>query len=192
MLTHEPTDGPWGRLLRESATSGRLSPEEELETFLKDRKQHVDELIRPSLEAGKVVITDRYYFSTVAYQGARGFDPGELLRRNEEIAIEPHLLVLMDLDPRVSLQRIDHRDGVTNEFESTAQLERSREIFLSIRKPYLLVLDARAAADENHAAILFGFARAALRRIAMDTNLTEQEKLDASLALHGRTAEGSV
>jgi dTMP kinase len=49
VLSREPTDGPWGRKLRESATTGRLSPADELEVFLNDRRQHVEELIRPSL-----------------------------------------------------------------------------------------------------------------------------------------------
>src|SRR5690348_11605062 len=69
VTTKEPTDNKWGKILRNSASTGRLSAEEELETFIKDRKEHVEILIRPSLDAGKVVITDRYYFSTAAYQG---------------------------------------------------------------------------------------------------------------------------
>ncbi len=154
VLTHEPTRGPWGRLLRESATRGRLAPAEELEAFLRDRAQHVEELIRPSLAAGKVVITDRYYFSTVAYQGARGFDPAELLRRNEALAPEPDLLVLLDLDPASSHDRIGRRDGRTNAFESLAELERVRQIFLSLRKPYLLRLDAGRPAGVLTADIL--------------------------------------
>ena len=98
VLTKEPTTGPWGQILRDSAQTGRLSIEEEVETFLKDRREHVSELILPRLRAGCVVIVDRYYFSTAAYQGARGVDPQELLRRNEEFAPEPDLLVLFDLE----------------------------------------------------------------------------------------------
>lgn len=165
VLTREPTNGPWGRKLRESAATGRLSPAEELHAFLEDRTQHVRELIRPSLEAGRVVITDRYYFSTVAYQGARGFDPGDLMRRNEAIAIEPHLLVLIDLDPEVSLSRIGRRDGAGNEFETLAQLRRSREIFLGIRKPYLIRLDGRLSAGELEAEILAAFDRTVAVRL---------------------------
>ena len=77
VVSREPTDRPWGRKLRDSAASGRLSPQEELDCFLRDRSQHVEELIAPSLAAGRDVILDRYYFSTMAYQGARGFDPVE-------------------------------------------------------------------------------------------------------------------
>jgi dTMP kinase len=79
VASKEPTDGAWGRRLRESAQSGRLSLEEELELFLKDRAEHVEQLIRPALEAGKVVILDRYYLSTAAYQGA-SMQPGRRMR----------------------------------------------------------------------------------------------------------------
>src|SRR6266550_1777 len=79
VVSKEPTDGPWGRKLRESAQSGRLSLEEELELFLKDRAEHVKGLILPALSEGKVVLLDRYYLSTAAYQGARGADPVRIL-----------------------------------------------------------------------------------------------------------------
>lgn len=185
VLTREPTEGPWGRKLRESAVSGRLSASEELHAFVEDRKQHVREVIRPALEAGQVVITDRYYFSTVAYQGARGFDPSELLRQNEAIAIEPHLLIVIDLDPGASLARVGHRDGRLNDFETLAQQVRSREIFLSIRKPYMVCLDGRSAPDDLRDQILFAFSRFAIERIAGQAGLTPRERIDAVLAIHG-------
>src|SRR4051812_1992705 len=71
----EPTRGPWGAQLRRSMIEGRLSLEEELDLFLKDRAEHVETVIRPALQRGDVVVLDRYYFSTAAYQGARGADP---------------------------------------------------------------------------------------------------------------------
>ena len=154
VLTREPTDGPWGRRIRESAVTGRMSPADELNAFLEDRKQHVAELIRPSLTAGKVVITDRYYFSTVAYQGARGFDPAELLRLNEAFAIEPHLLVILDLTPEQALARVGRRDGRANEFETLAQLTRTREIFHALDKPYLVRIDGTREPAEVRDAIL--------------------------------------
>lgn len=154
VLTREPTDGPWGRRIRESAVTGRMSPADELNAFLEDRKQHVAELIRPSLTAGKVVITDRYYFSTVAYQGARGFDPTELLRLNEAFAVEPHLLVILDLTPEQALTRVGHRDGRANEFETLAQLTRTREIFHALDKPYLVRIDGTRGPAEVRDAIL--------------------------------------
>ena len=87
----EPTSGPWGTKLRESAKAGRLSPEDELDYFLKDRQEHVQNTIRPTLDAGGVVVLDRYYFSTAAYQGIRGFDFWEIIERNEAFAPRPDL-----------------------------------------------------------------------------------------------------
>ncbi len=132
VTSREPTDGPWGRQIRATATSGRLSPEEELELFLKDRRQHVEELIRPALAAGKVVILDRYYFSTMAYQGCRGFDPAEIRRRNEAFAPPPDLLFILDLDVDTALSRIGGRGDAANEFEKRDALAKCRETFLSL------------------------------------------------------------
>jgi dTMP kinase len=149
VLSREPTSGPWGARLRESAATGRLSPEDELEYFLNDRRQHVEELIAPSLAAGKVVILDRYYFSTMAYQGARGFDPAEIRRRNEAFAPVPDLLLVMDLDVDTSLARIGARGDVANEFEKRENLERCREIFLSLRdESFVQVIDSSGSLDE--------------------------------------------
>jgi dTMP kinase len=149
VLSREPTDGPWGKKVRESAATGRLSPEDELQYFLKDRRQHVEELIAPSLAAGKVVILDRYYFSTMAYQGARGFDPGEIRRKNEVFAPVPDLLLIMDLDVDFALERIGARGDTANEFEKRENLERCREIFLSLKdEGFVRVIDTRGTLDE--------------------------------------------
>lgn len=149
VVEHEPTAGPWGKKLRESAATGRLAPEDELQYFLNDRRQHVEELIAPSLAAGKVVILDRYYFSTMAYQGARGFDPAEIRRKNEEFAPVPDLLLIMDLDVDSALERIGARGDTANEFEKRENLERCREIFLSLKgESFVRVIDTRGTLDE--------------------------------------------
>lgn len=149
VLSREPTAGPWGKKVRESAATGRLSPEDELQYFLNDRRQHVEELIAPSLAAGKVVILDRYYFSTMAYQGARGFDPAEIRRKNEEFAPVPDLLLIMDLDVDSALERIGARGDTANEFEKRENLERCREIFLSLKdESFVRVIDTRGTLDK--------------------------------------------
>ena len=154
VLSREPTDGPWGRKLRESAATGRLSPQEELEYFLNDRRQHVQEKIMPALAAGKVVILDRYYFSTMAYQGARGFDPLEIRRLNEAFAPAPDLLLILDLDVDTAHDRIGHRGDATNEFEKHESLVRCREIFLSLRdEPFARIIDSNGTLDEVAARI---------------------------------------
>lgn len=149
VVSHEPTAGPWGRKLRESAASGRLSPQDELDYFLKDRAQHVSELIAPALAAGKVVILDRYYFSSMAYQGARGFDPAEIRRLNEAIAPVPDLLLVLDVEVDVGLSRIRARGDTANEFEKRDSLQRCREIFLSLKdEPFVRIIPSDATLDE--------------------------------------------
>ena len=149
VVSREPTDGPWGRKLRQSAAGGRLSPEDELRYFLNDRQQHVRDTIGPALAAGKVVILDRYYFSTMAYQGARGFDPAEIRRMNEVFAPRPDLLLILDLDVPAAHHRIGARGDNTNEFEKRDSLERCREIFLSLREePFTRIIDSRGSLDQ--------------------------------------------
>ncbi len=146
----EPTNGPHGTRLRQSMAQGRLEPEEELELFLADRLDHVTNLILPSLKSGKMVILDRYYFSTVAYQGVRGFEPDTLLARNEAFAPEPDLLFILDLDPGAGLTRIHQgRAAGADAFEVPELLARSRTLFLELarRKSYAHVIDALEEPD---------------------------------------------
>ncbi len=145
--TKEPTSGPWGRLLRASAATGRLAPDEELRAFIEDRKQHVAEVLSPGLADGAVVIVDRYYFSTAAYQGARGHDPQAILRENEAFAPAPDLLVLLDLELDRALERIAQRGDVGNLFERREDLAKSAAIFATLQRPYLLRLDAALSAE---------------------------------------------
>jgi dTMP kinase len=159
LRTREPTTGKWGQMLRDSAVTGRLSIDEEVETFIKDRREHVETKILPALRDGTIVIVDRYYFSTAAYQGARGLDPKELIRRNEEFAPEPDLLVLLDLDVSQGLDRVRTRGDRANLFEQTDALRRAREIFLSIDKPYLYKIDARQDPQSVSADIAREFSR---------------------------------
>ena len=150
VLSREPTDGPWGTKLRESAATGRLPPDDELRYFLNDRRQHVDEVIKPSLAAGKVVILDRYYFSSMAYQGSRGdFEPVEIRRLNEEFAPQPDLLLILDLDVDAAHRRIGLRGDSANEFEQHESLTRCREIFLSLKdESFARVVDSNGTLDD--------------------------------------------
>lgn len=145
--SREPTDGPWGRRLRESATLGRLSPEEELELFVRDRRQHVEELLRPALDRGALVLLDRYYLSTAAYQGARGADPEAVLALNESFAPIPDLVLLLDCDPLISLERVRRRGVVADEFEKLEELQAVRAIFLALRRPFIRLIDAGRSSE---------------------------------------------
>lgn len=150
IFTFEPTDGLWGKRLRQSFSApGRLTPEEELGLFLKDRKEHVEKIIRPSLERKKIVVCDRYYFSTMAYQGARGLDPEAIRKTNETFAPMPDLVLLLELDPEAAIKRIrESRGEVPDNFEQLAYLKKVVGIFKSLSDPFVVRIDATLPPEE--------------------------------------------
>ncbi len=150
VLSHEPTAGPYGQQLRDSAFTGRLSADEELELFLADRRHHLENLVQPALDKGDVVILDRYYFSTMAYQGTRGFDPGEIRKTNENFAPLPDFLFILDIPIELALDRIGIRDGQGNAFEKKEDLMKCRDIFNSIKGDYVTVVDSSQPVDSVH------------------------------------------
>jgi dTMP kinase len=85
-----------------------LAPMTELLLYMADRSQHIDELIQPSLDAGKTVVCDRYFDATLVYQGfARGLDT-ELIQKLHQILfnnLKPDITLLLDLDPTIGLKR---------------------------------------------------------------------------------------
>ena len=152
--SREPTDGPFGKKLRASMLEGRLSREEELALFHDDRRDHIEHLILPALEAGKTIILDRYYFSTMAYQGARGFDPQEIRHQNEEFAPIPDHVILLELPVEDALQRIGVRDGSGNEFEKEENLRACESIFAGLRDSFITRIHARQSLAEIHQQVL--------------------------------------
>jgi dTMP kinase len=155
VVSKEPTDGPWGRLIKESASRGRLSPEQELDAFLHDRSEHVDTLVRPALEQGKIVILDRYFYSTIAYQGARGLDAAELKKLMESRFPIPDAVFIIDVDPSVGIHRIANSRGERpNKFEDLENLARARSIFKGMTGDVIHHVDGSAPVEAVHAQIM--------------------------------------
>ncbi len=152
--TKEPTSGRWGTKLRDSASSGRLSPSEELQLFIKDRREHVENVIAPALARGAVVIVDRYFLSTAAYQGARGMDPETILRANEEFAPLPDVLFLLEVTPEVGRARIAERGDRANLFEDASGLAEAARIFSQMSREYIRRLDGTRSITELKDTIL--------------------------------------
>ena len=142
--TGEPTKGLWGRKIREMArTTDRVPRETELAWFIKDRREHMRDVVEPALAAGRVVLCDRSYFSTVAYQGARGFDPATLLADSQVEFGRPDVVLFFDIDPEDGLARVAARGGeVEPVFEELNYLERVAEIFRSLEVSELVRIDA--------------------------------------------------
>jgi len=140
----EPSDSKWGQEVKRKATHpDSLSPEEELDLFQKDRKENVERNLKPALEKRKVVVLDRYYFSTIAYQGARGIDPLTIQKLNEEFAVKPDLVFILDIAPGNGLKRIEmNRKKKDLLFEQEGYLARVRKIFRSFKGKNIFHINA--------------------------------------------------
>jgi len=147
VVSKEPTNGKFGTQIRNSATHGRFSVQEEVEILRKDRAEHVKNVIAPALQAEKIVILDRYYFSTAAYQGAHGADVEMILADNERFAPQPDLLIVLDVRPETGIARIKNRGDQPNKFESMASLEKARSIFRQIQRPYKREINAEVGIE---------------------------------------------
>jgi dTMP kinase len=136
LVTREPGGSNIGPKIREILLGGdAVSPLAELLLFLADRTQHVEQVIRPHLAKGGVVLCDRFRDSTVAYQGyARGFDVALLEQLNDvaTLSLKPDLTLLFDLDPEVGLARQTDKDRL--DLEPLEFHQKVREGFLEIMK----------------------------------------------------------
>jgi dTMP kinase len=154
--TGEPYDCEWGRKIREMARSGgSATPEQEVEWFFEQRRVHVREVVAPVLAAGRVLLSDRYFLSTVAYQGARGLDPDLLLAESEAEFPIPDLVLLLEIDPGSGLRRVAERPRPREPaFEEQAFLERVAAIFRGIDRGYVARVAAEGRVAEVHERVL--------------------------------------
>jgi len=155
VTTREPTTGPYGMKIRELYVNRQAgTPEQELSLFIADRREHISELILPSLQAGKVVLCDRYYLSTAAYQGALGFDP-ETIMRQHDFAPEPDLALIFAAPPDLSLRRIkESRGEQPNDFEKLESLQKVANIFAALDRPYIRRINAALAIQQVHEQVM--------------------------------------
>jgi len=144
-------------LLHSSGSS--LSKRAELLLFLADRAQHVDELITPALNSGKIVLCDRFNDSTLAYQGgARGF-PEEKVKGLCDFAcgsLTPDLTIYLDLDPEIGFARAQKAGLQKDRIESEALTfhQEIRKAYLAIGKKEpkrFMILDASLSPEEVYA-----------------------------------------
>jgi len=151
LLTREPTSGTAGRRLRDylAGDSRHLTAEEELALFQADRREHVEMTIRPALSRGWVVITDRYYYSSAAYQGALGLDPQDILAESEAFAPRPDLAIILTLPLTAALDRcLKNREDEPQVSEVPDYLERVAALYDSFQGPHLKRVQAGGPAGE--------------------------------------------
>ena len=145
ILTAEPTHGVHGRALRRALRGEeRPSLEEEYRLFVADRREHVEEVILPGLREGAVVVCDRYYLSTMAYQGARGLEMEAIREENEAFAPRPHLALVVELPVEEALARIRRSRGLGPDLmEEEEYLRRVAARFREMDLPFVVRLDGR-------------------------------------------------
>ncbi len=154
VVFREPGDSEFGDRLREIFRGVRdVEPEEEMRLFVEDRRIDVRNNILPSLEDGKVVVMDRYYFSTMAYQGALGIDPEQIRTTNESFAPRPDLTLILDLPAERGAERIRASRGAQDSFEGVDYLRRVRALFLSFVADDVERIEASVDPEEVEASI---------------------------------------
>jgi dTMP kinase len=118
------------------------------ELFAQDRKEHLERKIIPNLKQNKVVISDRYYFSTFAYGAAHGADLNELIKMNENFLL-PDLTFLLKVKPETCINRIEKRGNPKTLFEKREQLAKVWDIYkiLPERFKNIYIIDAEQSIE---------------------------------------------
>jgi dTMP kinase len=159
-LTREPGGSPGAEAVRHVILSGAaepFGPEMEALLFAAARSDHIEQLIRPALRRGKVVLCDRFVDSWRVYQGAAGNIDAALLDEIERVSLNgvmPDMTLIFDLDPEEGLRRASERrgEGQADRFEkeTLAIHKRRRQAFLDIARKEpkrCIVIDASGDAE---------------------------------------------
>ncbi|MCD1626000.1 dTMP kinase [Seohaeicola saemankumensis] len=158
LLTREPGGSAGAEEIRKLVLEGppdRWSPETEILLFTAARRDHLERTIRPALDAGRIVICDRFADSTRMYQGLRGAGLRLMVDSLHDLMIgqEPDLTLLIDMDPTTGLARALGRQGAEERFESFGQQmqEQMRAGFLALARDNsdrIRVIDGARAPEE--------------------------------------------
>lgn len=141
IYTFEPTHSHYGAKLRGGMLSEDLDAEEELLLFVKDRKEHIEYMIKPALEEGYFIILDRYFYSSIAYQGAKGIDINRIINMHKDFIIKPDIVFIFHLPIDIALNRIISKRGIADRFENETYLKKVDKIFHSFNEPFIYHID---------------------------------------------------
>jgi len=147
IYTTEPSRGKIGAFIRECCLYGdkRLSAVVEALLFAADRVEHVENEVLPALHEGRLVISDRYVYSSLAYQGAASLSL-EWIEKVNEHALKPDLAVFIDVDPKIVMRRLKPNRSVMENMET---LQKVRDVYLKfVAKGELIRLDGNRTKAE--------------------------------------------
>ena len=154
VYTAEPTDSPLGREIRRILKSG--TKEEQLtltDLFVRDRESHINDFIIPELEKGKIVVCDRYKYSTVCYQQLQGIDVSRLIDLNKGFLKPDYAFILSVDDADVLVKRIIDRNEEKDFFETKALIKQTIKIYNKMKQYFsdenIIMIDATKPMDEK-------------------------------------------
>ena len=159
-LTQEPSKRSIGDFIRESVLGSNkeasiidgdtLDPKAEVLLFTADRAEHCEQELIPALKEGKIVISDRYFYSTYAYQAAREGIDLEWLKKVNEFAIRPDLVILLDIPVKEGLKRIDKDPDYIERVEQIQH--KARENYMELSEDYdeIFVVDGKKSTEKVH------------------------------------------
>lgn len=140
VYTAEPSKGEIGRFIKKNCLHAerRGSVPVEALLFAADRVDHVQNEVSPALGKGRVVVSDRYVYSSYAYQGAAGLEL-EWIEKLNEHAMRPDLAIFIDVKPETVVQRLKRKKSVMEDLETQKKV---REVYLKyVEKDQLVRLD---------------------------------------------------
>ena len=147
VYTTEPSSGMYGMLLRNHILEGtrRAPVVVEAVLFAVDRVDHVASEVKPLLRKGKVVVSDRYVYSSIAYQGTSGLPTKWLKEINKQI-VKPDLSFFIDVPPEIVMERINRQKSVMETLQTQKEV---RKAYLRlVEEEGLLVIDGSGSKKE--------------------------------------------
>jgi len=137
LVTAEPTNGFYGKKVREllkTNVNPNVNAQQFLDLYVADRKEHLEKELLPSLNNSKIILCDRYKYSTFVYQSLQGI-PVEKIKELHKGMLIPDLIFILDVSPRISLKRISKRKQL-EAFEKQDFLEEVRKGFLASKETF--------------------------------------------------------
>ena len=147
VYTAEPSRGKIGKFIQKYCLHGekRTFPIVEALLFAADRFEHVEREVIPALNEGKIVVSDRYVYSSLAYQGAAGLDLKWIELINEH-AIRPDLAIFVDVEPEAVIKRLKPKKSVMENLETQRKV---REVYVKfVEKGKLVRIDGNKSTKE--------------------------------------------
>ncbi|MEK6820789.1 MAG: dTMP kinase [archaeon] len=158
VLTREPSATKFTKEIHETLNASRADaasvPKDRiLELFILDREEHVDKVIAPSIHAGRIVVCDRYKYSTIAYQSAQGILSSELVSKNAGFPI-PDVVLVFNADPETCVKRMASSRKNLDAFEKQSFLEKVKKQYVNLPRllpnEKFIFIDANQSIEKTH------------------------------------------